>query len=111
VIAAIVAAVIVASSASAIALGVNKRRKQRAWRPAGYSAEIGPDWWMRPLHPIAIRQSVVLAGDRSPVTMLKERDPRVVTGSRCRVDNRRDSRAIETWDRYVEEAGVRREVP
>lgn len=64
----------------------DEQRKRREWRPEGYRAgtdspAVVGDWWSRPLRPVGVRQSMVLAGEPSPVVLVEERDPRIVTGN------------------------------
>lgn len=57
-------------------------RKRREWRPAGYSAEHGPDWWSRPLPSIALHQNVRVIDAPPAAELVSMVDPRIVRTSR-----------------------------
>ena len=84
------AAAIVLVSLLILALGVpvslfiasDEKAKRREWRPAGYSAETGPDWWHRPLPPIALAQAVRSIDAPPAAELVSLADPRVIRTNR-----------------------------
>lgn len=60
----------------------DEQRRRREWRPDGYSAQRGADWWLRPLPSIGLRNSVRDIDTPPSAELISISDPRIVRGNR-----------------------------